>query len=91
MATKRRRRGPLQRIVSIFVVVVLGAILFRSALVPRGPGAKESFAIISGSENQALEPIVIDWGRKNGVEVTMTYSGSVDISHELGAGTETRL
>ena len=54
-----------------------------------GSGPSASLAIVSGSENKALEPIVMEWAEDNGVDVSMSYLGSVDISRELGQGTAT--
>lgn len=45
-----------------------------------------TLTILAGSENQALEPLIQDWGHDNGVEVALTYLGSVDISRELQRG-----
>lgn len=52
--------------------------------------ARTELAIVSGSENKALEPIVKEWGAENGVDVSVTYLGSVDIARELNAGLDTR-
>ena len=46
--------------------------------------------IVSGSENKALEPIIREWARDEGVVVEMSYLGSVDISREIGRGAATR-
>lgn len=51
-------------------------------------GGDTRLAIVSGSENRGLEPIVQEWGRREGVEVDVTYMGSVDISRELAKGAE---
>ncbi|MGD9503880.1 MAG: substrate-binding domain-containing protein [Syntrophobacteraceae bacterium] len=48
---------------------------------PEGP--KLAFTIVSGSENKSLEPILQEFGRKNGVDIHMKYMGSVEIMHEL--------
>lgn len=45
--------------------------------------------VASGSENKALEPMIDEWGQKNGVDVQITYMGSVDISRELEKGAAT--
>ncbi len=44
---------------------------------------KPRFTIISGSENKSLEVLVLEFGRKERVEIEMSYSGSVDISQKL--------
>lgn len=54
-------------------------------LADRG-GPPVSLQIVAGSENQALEPIILDWGARNRVDVAVTYQGSVDISRILGKG-----
>lgn len=52
-----------------------------------GPATnRTSLAIVSGSENKALEPLIMQWARDNRVDVTVTYKGSVDISRILGEG-----
>jgi len=50
------------------------------------PSTRTSLNIVSGSENETLEPIVQEWGRQNGVAVTMTYLGSLDIMLDLEDG-----
>lgn len=42
--------------------------------------------IVSGSENKSLEALVTQLGKQHGVNITMTYLGSVDISRELQKG-----
>ncbi len=49
-----------------------------------GCGPKEHFIILSGSENETLEPIIQEFARKNNVDIEMEYKGSVDIMLELG-------
>lgn len=46
-----------------------------------------TLAIVSGSENTALEPIIQDWAADQGVTVTVTYRGSLDIARGLATGT----
>jgi Ca-activated chloride channel family protein len=43
-------------------------------------------AILSGSENKTLEPILQRFGEKNGVTVRTDYLGSVDIMLQLENG-----
>ena len=45
-------------------------------------GVKE-FVILSGSENESLEPILQEFGKEHGTTIVMTYKGSVDIMQEL--------
>lgn len=50
------------------------------------PQTRTSLHIVSGSENETLEPIIQAWGRDNGVGITMTYLGSLDIMLDLEDG-----
>ena len=52
-----------------------------------GFGPRTELKIVSGSENEALEPLITDWASDNRVDVTVSYKGSVDISRILGEGT----
>ena len=45
-----------------------------------------NFIIYSGSENEALEPIVQDFAKSRNIAVTMVYMGSVDIANALHDG-----
>ncbi|MGB0749873.1 MAG: substrate-binding domain-containing protein [Magnetospiraceae bacterium] len=42
--------------------------------------------IVSGSENEALEPVIMDWANANKVSIAIKYLGSVDISLALESG-----
>lgn len=42
--------------------------------------------IVSGSENETLEPIIQTWASDNGYAVNMTYMGTVDIARMLQSG-----
>ena len=44
---------------------------------------RQSLRILSGSENQELEPILEDFSRESGIRVEMTYQGSLDIMRAL--------
>ena len=44
-------------------------------------------SIVSGSENKTLEPLLQQFARKNGINISMQYMGSVDIAHEIAKGT----
>ncbi|MBC8002406.1 MAG: VWA domain-containing protein [Opitutaceae bacterium] len=48
--------------------------------------SKGNLSIVAGSENKSLEPIVQQLARKNGIDVTITYMGSVEIGQELAKG-----
>jgi Ca-activated chloride channel family protein len=71
----------------VAVLLVLGVLLAVGCDVgaPRG----EPFRIISGSENQTLEPLIQEFARKERIPVEMSYKGSVDIMLELENGTST--
>ncbi|MCA9216283.1 MAG: VWA domain-containing protein [Planctomycetales bacterium] len=47
------------------------------------------FSLVSGSENKDLEPIVTQFAQLLGVQLEMSYMGSVDISRELEKGSQT--
>ena len=46
----------------------------------------ETLTIVSGSENQGLEPVIQEWARGKGYAVDVSYKGSVDISRCLEQG-----
>ena len=73
-----------------FPVAVLALLLAAAAVLhPQFAGPRTTLHIVSGSENQALEPIVLDWGAANRVSVEITYLGSVDIARALSDDTGT--
>lgn len=45
-----------------------------------GPSHGTTLSIISGSENQRLEPLIQSFARKQGVRIKMSYQGSVDMT-----------
>lgn len=45
--------------------------------------AKNTFSILSASENKTLEPMIQDFAKKNGINIEMHYKGSVDIMLDL--------
>src|SRR5687767_6185440 len=49
-----------------------------------------TFRVLSGSENQALEPIIQDFAKDEKITVEITYQGSIDIMRELANGTSSR-
>lgn len=51
-----------------------------------GSSSGETLRILSGSENEALEQILEECEKKTGVNIEMTYKGSVDIMQELKSG-----
>ena len=70
----------LLAILAVAIAIVAGFLL----LGPKPPAV--TLNIVSGSENQALEPLVQEWAAANNVTVTVTYQGSVDISRGLASG-----
>ncbi len=62
------------------VICALAAVLALGGCDGGGPpGPERTLAILSGSENQALEPIVAEFCRREGWSCPVTYQGSVDI------------
>jgi Ca-activated chloride channel family protein len=57
-----------------------------AAVFVTGCGPRPSLLVLSGSENQALEPLLAEFSKASGVDVQMKYSGSVDIMLELQKG-----
>jgi Ca-activated chloride channel family protein len=55
---------------------------YEDPLVGLGAG-RRTLSIVSGSENQSLEPLLERFERRERVELEMTYLGSVDIMMEL--------
>ena len=69
-------------------LAVLAAIAIAALwTIEGGFGPRTELKIVSGSENEALEPLIMDWASDNRVDVTVSYKGSVDISRILGEGT----
>lgn len=72
----------------IFAVVLaaFGIVLGLAGCQSLGP--KETIHILSGSENKELEEILKECEKKTGVDIEMTYKGSVDIMHILKEGAD---
>ena len=43
----------------------------------------KTFKVLSGSENQSIEPILVDYAKEQGYKIEMVYKGSVDSMLEL--------
>lgn len=85
-------RERLSRLKKIGIgLLVIGALIVGAIAMFGGDGfsSRTELSIVSGSENKALEPLVQDWADENGVDLTVTYLGSVDISREIGLGKNT--
>ncbi|MBY6114142.1 substrate-binding and VWA domain-containing protein [Mameliella alba] len=75
----------LLAIFAALVAILIGLLVINSgAFAPR-----VALHIVSGSENRALEPLIMEWAADNKADIQITYLGSVDISRELTKGTET--
>lgn len=70
-----------------FGLVVLAA-AFALAAASCGGGGQGTLRIVSGSENQALEPLIGEFERETGIRVEMSYKGSVDIQLLLASGND---
>ena len=69
---------PIAGLIAVVVVAFLSLGLIAAPPVP--------LAIVAGSENKTLEPLMQDWASRNNVSLTVTYLGSVDISRALEQG-----
>lgn len=72
----------MKRIVAILVLLAL--LTTMAGVFLTGCVTGDSFVILSGSENEALEPILEEFGKQNHVKIEMVYKGSVDIMSMLG-------
>ncbi len=71
----------------IFRNVARAAAAVALILMLSGCGAgKTQLRILSGSENQELEAILVECEKKTGVDIQMEYKGSVDIMRTLQEG-----
>jgi Ca-activated chloride channel family protein len=70
------------------VATFVSALLLLVFLMPAAcdKAAAAPFVVYSGSENEALEPIVKEFGRSLGFDVSIVYMGSVDIANALQGG-----
>lgn len=80
MKTSNFFKNSVSRFVSLFMVLLILLPLCACGL------SRDKLRILSGSENEALEPIISQFERKNNVDVEMVYKGSVDIMLELENG-----
>lgn len=72
----------MKRIVAILVLLALLTTMVGVFLT--GCVTGNSFVILSGSENETLEPILDEFGKQNHVKIEMVYKGSVEIMSMLG-------
>lgn len=67
---------------SCIIVIILSLIsLFTGCSI-----SENKLVILSGSENETLEPILKEFGKASHVDIEMRYKGSVDIMLELEKG-----
>ncbi|HXB06443.1 MAG TPA: VWA domain-containing protein [Puia sp.] len=62
----------------------LGILLVALALLT-SCGRHKSFRLLSGSENEPLQPLIKEFAEKQGFDIDFAYKGSVDIMLELQA------
>ena len=75
------------------VAIILTIVLMIGALAGCGGDSDSydtTFRVLSGSENQALEPIIQDFAKDEKITVEFTYQGSIDIMRELANGATSR-
>ena len=87
-----------QKSILIFVLIILLLCLLplcatkkdtkKSNIVEENFNSQETFNIISSSENQDLEEIILDFARKNNINVSVEYAGTLDIMEKLNSGEE---
>ena len=46
----------------------------------------DTFKIISSSENKDLENVIINYAKKEGIDVSIDYAGTIDIMEKLNSG-----
>lgn len=85
--------GNKKLIISVIIIIVVIAIIVGSIISIQKSGSniffgKKTLNILSGSENEVLEPILEEFEKQNNVNINMTYEGSVDIMQELQNGAE---
>lgn len=89
------RAGSLERGTALNIrywQLLFTSLIALSALAGCGPRADGpdqptvDFSILSGSENQPLEPIIQEFAKREKFTVEVTYMGSVDIMRELASG-----
>ena len=50
------------------------------------PASSKAFTILAGSELKDIEPALVQAGKDAGVEVRLTYAGTLDIVERINAG-----
>jgi Ca-activated chloride channel family protein len=75
-----RRLGASGSLVLLVICLLTGVVACLPQFQPK------PFRIIAGSGNSTFEPILKRWGGQNGVDVQVTYKGSLDIMRMLEDG-----
>ena len=79
---------------SKFIIFVILFILFCIYSMSKNSNVKdffqddssEKFRIISSSENEDLENIILEYAEKEGIDVQIDYAGTLDIMEKLNSG-----
>ena len=88
MNEKSKNSKIVLTILLILILIVIFAIVFFTQSDNKLFTSKQTLNILSGSENQVLEPILEEFEKKNNIKINMTYEGSVDIMQELQNGAQ---
>ncbi len=69
-------------------MAVFAVLAILTITIIQGDGEEDSttLRILSGSENQALEPLISAFADEQDVEIDLVYAGSIDIMRELHQG-----
>ena len=73
-----------RRVLALLLAAPLLALLLTGCSNTAGP----QFTILSGSENEVLEPLVQEFCKSRGADCTMRYQGSLDIALALKPGND---
>jgi Ca-activated chloride channel family protein len=65
----------------VWKIVIVSLVILST--IGCGKSSQQDFVIISGSENETLQPILDQFGQKNNVKIVMHYKGSVEIMQGL--------
>lgn len=76
----------MKRLIVILAALAIAALTLSTVFGRLNPPVP--LAIVAGSENKTLEPLMLDWAKANNIVLTVTYLGSVDISRELERGVQ---
>lgn len=79
----RTKISPLMLLGALFLIALAGC---SSGVPGLSSGPRTTLRIVSGSENETLEPILQDFAKNNNMDIQMTYKGSIDISMFIGSG-----